>query len=93
MKYRYRILIAIVLMLVMLGPRRGLLPLPAPSPVQAQGGWTIECVDCPKQFSNMTDRSLALDLAGHPHIAYGREDLYYAYHDGSVWHYETVTPP
>ena len=27
-------------------------------------GWQIECVDCPKYFSNMTDRSLHLDMAG-----------------------------
>ena len=53
-------------------------------------GWVIECADCPKQFSNMTDRSLRLDAEGHPHIAYGEDHLYYAWHDGANWHYETV---
>ena len=53
-------------------------------------GWVIECVDCPKQFLRMTDRSLRLDAEGHPHIAYGKDHLYYAWHDGANWHYETV---
>ncbi|MCP4535974.1 MAG: hypothetical protein GY832_02410 [Chloroflexi bacterium] len=52
--------------------------------------WHIECVDCPKQFDRMTDRSLRLDAEGHPHIAYGEDHLYYAWHDGAEWHYETV---
>jgi len=52
--------------------------------------WIIECVDCPKQFYRMTDRSLRLDAAGHPHMAYGEDHLYYAWHDGVSWHYETA---
>ena len=56
----------------------------------ASARWTILCVDCPKQFSHMTDRSLRLDAAGHPHIAYGEDHLYYAWHDGTSWQYETV---
>jgi len=60
-------------------------------PDGVQGGsWDIECVDCPKWFYGMTDRSLRLDVAGHSHIAYGRDHLYYAWHDGAQWHYETV---
>ena len=59
------------------------------TPVSADG-WVIECVDCPKQFDNMTNRSLRLDAEGHPHIAYGGDGLYYAWHDGADWHYETV---
>jgi len=53
-------------------------------------GWTIDCPDCPKLFSNMTDRSLRLDAAGHPHVVYGQDHLYYAWHDGAAWHYETA---
>ena len=35
--------------------------------------------------------SLALDSAGHPHIAYeGLSTLKYAYYDGTRWHVETV---
>jgi len=51
-----------------------------PSAIQssAASNWRIECVDCPKQFSDMTDRSLRLDDGGHPHIAYGGKHLYYA---------------
>jgi hypothetical protein len=54
--------------------------------------WAIERVDAEKTFMGMTDRSLVLDSAGHPHIAYGRDHLYYAWHDGSMWHSETVDP-
>ena len=53
-------------------------------------GWTIECVDCPKYFETLTDRSLRLDSAGHPAIAYGGDHLYYAWNDGSTWHLTTV---
>jgi len=59
------------------------------TPVRADG-WVIECVDCPKNFEYMTDRSLRLDTEGHPHIAYGGDHLYYAWHDGVSWHLETV---
>jgi PKD repeat protein len=38
----------------------------------------------------MTDRSLKLDAAGHPHIAYGENYLYYAWYDGAQWRGETV---
>jgi hypothetical protein len=52
--------------------------------------WHLEPVDAPKLFSNMGPRSLALDAAGRPHIAYGQDHLYYARHDGSTWHVEVV---
>jgi hypothetical protein len=51
--------------------------------------WHIECVDCPKYFGG-TNRSLGVDAAGRPHIAYGGDHLYHAWHDGASWHYETV---
>jgi PKD repeat protein len=51
----------------------------------AADAWTIECVDCPKYFAEMSDRSLRLDAEGHPHIAYGSDRLYYARHDGMTW--------
>jgi hypothetical protein len=53
-------------------------------------GWTIELADVSKAFEAMGDRSLALDSSGNPHIAYGYRQLYYAWHDGSAWHLETV---
>ena len=65
--------------------------LSAPSAIQSTASdWQIECVDCPRQFNNMTDRSLRLDAEGHPHIAYGGDHLYYAWNDGIDWHIETV---
>ena len=70
----------------------GLLPAAPVARTSAQplGPWEITCVDCPKWFGNLTDRGLRLDAQGHPHIAYGGDHLYYATHDGSAWHYETV---
>ena len=56
----------------------------------AQDNWQTECVDCPRRFEHMTDRSLRLDHAGRPHIVYGGDHLYYAWHDGLQWHDETV---
>ena len=53
-------------------------------------GWVFECVDCPKSFRSMTDRSLRLGVDGHPRIAYGGDYLYYGWHDGTNWHTETV---
>ncbi|NLF14187.1 MAG: hypothetical protein GX597_20580, partial [Anaerolineaceae bacterium] len=61
------------------------------SSVRAEG-WVTECVDCPRSFADMTDRSLALDGDGRPHVAYGGDNLYYAWHDGIAWHYETADP-
>ncbi|MCP4539299.1 MAG: hypothetical protein GY832_19355 [Chloroflexi bacterium] len=53
--------------------------------------WQIECVDCPKEFGSMTNPSMQLDSEGHPRIAYGnRGHLYYAWHNGTQWIYETV---
>jgi hypothetical protein len=65
--------------------------LSASSAVQSSaGGWQIECVDCPKQFGHLTEHGLRLDADDHPHIAYSGDRLYYAWHDGAQWHYETV---
>ena len=52
--------------------------------------WITTSVDLSKSFLDMRDNSLALDAAGRPHVAYGGDHLYYAYHDGTAWHVETV---
>ncbi len=52
--------------------------------------WELEFVDYPTQFRNMSDHSLAVDSDGHPHLAYGKDHLYHAWHDGTEWHFETV---
>ena len=52
----------------------------------------IQCVDCPKNFNDVTDRSLRVDADGRAHVAYGKDHLYYAWHDGLTWHKETVDP-
>ncbi len=52
--------------------------------------FNIECADCPKQFDYSTDRYLRLDSLGNPHLAYGRDHLYYAWRDAAGWHDETA---
>jgi hypothetical protein len=52
--------------------------------------WLTKRLTSPSQFEWMSNRSLALDSAGHPHIVYGDNSLYYAWHDGTNWHRETV---
>jgi hypothetical protein len=52
--------------------------------------WEIECVDCPKLFESFTDHCFCIDANGRPHVAYGRDHLYYAWHNGESWQYETV---
>ncbi len=53
---------------------------------------TAQCVDCPRNISQMTGRSLRLDSSNHPHIAYGSDHLYHAWNDGVSWKIEVVDP-
>jgi hypothetical protein len=62
-------------------------PAPPPTPTPE---WHVECVDCPRYFADMTDRTLALDTDGQPHVVYGGNHLYYAWRDGTRWYTETV---
>ena len=52
--------------------------------------WRTTPVDAPKQFKNFYGRSIAVDSSGNPHIVYGEDHLYHAYHDGTAWQAETV---
>lgn len=56
----------------------------------AQDDWQFEVVDNGRQFSYMTEQHLQLDEDGNPHVAYGKDHLYYAWYDGSAWHSETA---
>jgi hypothetical protein len=40
--------------------------------------------------AGLGSRSLVLDAAGHPHLAFGGDSIYYAWHDGTAWHTEVV---
>jgi hypothetical protein len=51
-----------------------------------------QCVDCPRNISGMTGRSLRLDSNNHPHIAYGSDHLYHAWNNGTGWKSEVVDP-
>jgi len=59
---------------------------------QAMAGWTTEFADAPKYFTHFYSRAIAVDSNGFPHIAYGGDHLYHAYHDGMSWNYETIDP-
>lgn len=52
--------------------------------------WQFECVDCPPQFRSLTEHSLRYDAQGRPHIAFGGNFLYHAWHDGQKWQTEIV---
>lgn len=82
-----RLMLAVVLAGAVMSQRA---PRVAAEPLPPAPAWQLTCVDCPKRFGELTDRGLRLDAAGHPHIAYGGDHLYYATHDGSIWRYETV---
>jgi len=65
-------------------------PVPPAPQAALQTTWVTETVDFSRDFYGLGDRSLALDAAGRPHIAYGGDHLYYAYRDGAAWHVTTV---
>lgn len=52
--------------------------------------WTIGCVDCPRRFDALTDRSLRLLPDGRPALAYGGDHLYYAWREDAGWQFETA---
>ena len=52
--------------------------------------WSTECLDCPRRFTDMTDRSLAVDANGDLYVAYGADHLYLAKNDGTGWAIEVV---
>lgn len=56
----------------------------------AKVSWHTECVDCGKRFYRLTNQSMKLDSNGYPHIAYGGDNLYYAWFDGATWQHETI---
>ncbi len=62
----------------------------APPDPTAPPGWTTSCIYCPKRFDAPGEHYVAIDAAGHPHLAYGGDALYYALRDEAGWHTETV---
>jgi hypothetical protein len=52
--------------------------------------WMVERIAPSVRFQHMSDRSLAVDAAGRPHLVYGLYDLFYAWHDGTKWHQEVL---
>ena len=47
--------------------------------------WSLQRVDAPRLFFNMTNRSIRADSGGAVHVAYGGDHLYYARYDGTDW--------
>lgn len=75
---------------ITLQPARLFLPLAARNwPPLA---WHSECVDCPPVIHSISQGGIALDSAGHPHVAYGGVKLYHAWHDGTGWQVEVADP-
>lgn len=64
----------------------------APSTPAQEGTymWSLQRVDAPPTFANLTDRYLTLDRLDRPHMAYGGDHLYYSWYDGSTWRHEVV---
>lgn len=63
-----------------------------PALQQAHAAWNIQPADAPSQFSQLTSRSIAVNAAGSPQIAYGQDHLYHAYYDGTAWRQEVADP-
>ncbi|MCA9935466.1 MAG: hypothetical protein H6662_16875 [Ardenticatenaceae bacterium] len=53
-------------------------------------GWKFSIVEDAKYFPYRTSPDIQYDGLSRPHIAYGGDKLYHAWHDGTVWHVETV---
>ncbi len=51
--------------------------------IAKQSRWSEECIDCPHNFWNRSLDGAQLDSTGRIHVAYGGEQLYYAYQDGA----------
>ncbi len=57
----------------------------------AMAAWNLERVEAPRYFDNtFGPRALALDSLGRPHIAYGGDNLYHAWYNGTSWTVETI---
>ena len=56
----------------------------------SEAAWSIETAVISKYFSYSSSRAIAVDASGNPHIVYGSNNLFYAYYNGSSWHYETI---
>jgi hypothetical protein len=54
--------------------------------------FTSQSVENAKFFHWMGDRTLRIDSNTRPHIVYGGDHLYYAYHNGTAWQFEKVDP-
>lgn len=89
----------LLLILLLAGPVRAGPPPAfdqAPTTAEASGPshphaeWVLAGLAQSKTFDLIGTRSLALDSADHPHIAYGGDGLYYAWHDGATWHLEVA---
>ena len=58
----------------------------------AHGGWTSERVDGPSFFHTrwLSNRSIAVDIVGDPHIVYGGDHLYHAWLKNGKWRREVL---
>jgi hypothetical protein len=61
------------------------LPLTITSAKYQDFEWRLQQVDTQNPAGEMSDRSLRVDAAGNPHIAYGLSKLMYARYNGQIW--------
>ncbi len=54
--------------------------------------WDIQVVGLVGTLSEPSNRNIALDSNGLPHIAFGGSNLYHGYYDGNTWQFELVDP-
>lgn len=52
--------------------------------------WTIECVDCPRYFEDISPGSLQVGGGSDLHVVYGSEHLYHAWTENNGWKSEVV---
>src|SRR5688572_23226788 len=79
-------LLSLLLVGAIAGPA---MPVPLPG---VPGSWVTERPYAPRTIYGYisSERTLALDAADNPHVAYGGDRLYYAHRDAGGWHTEVA---
>ncbi len=62
----------------------------ANAPDSAGLTWSIQNVDAPQFFYNMSDHYMRFDSLNYPHLAYGGNHLYYLSYNGTSWNQVVV---
>lgn len=60
----------------------------ASQPDHVESTWLFDTIFQPRTITPAGQHWLATDSKGYPHLAYGGDQLYYAWFDGAAWHNE-----